>query len=234
MTYGELCYREDLISHVVTVKSIEHCYPTDNKSRPKLDALIKDVKEILPSLSFMAIEVTSLLSKVDVAQSSLFALKDDVDSLLSLKTENIEVSSALSDGEKVQSVDVPHTSEAQLSLAMRKTEEDDYADDVEFTPIVPSISERVSALATILTEEDEEEEKEKEEDKKPKIPEAGDDLGGDDNDDDDEEDEFFIQHTPHTTVEGILFRELESKRRGLLKGTNNPTLAKVKDWLKET
>ncbi|KAI3758351.1 hypothetical protein L6452_05911 [Arctium lappa] len=53
----------------------------------KLDELTKDVKEILPTLSSIAIEVTSLSTKADVIQSFIEMVKIDTDSRSSLKTE---------------------------------------------------------------------------------------------------------------------------------------------------
>ncbi|KAI3771407.1 hypothetical protein L6452_02571 [Arctium lappa] len=119
----------------------------------------------------------------------------------------VEFAIALSEEENVQSVNAPQTTEAKnhISLAVRSVEEDEYSDDVELSPIVPSISEApFTVLAPIVTEANDKEE-EAEDDEELEIPDTGAHLGGDDNDDD--EDEFFIQHTPSTTVKGTSINE---------------------------
>ncbi|KAI3707525.1 hypothetical protein L6452_26136 [Arctium lappa] len=128
--------------------------------------------------------------------------------------EEIFETTTLSEGDQVQSVNAPQISDAknQLSIAVRTVEEDEYLDNAEITPIVPSISKARSTTPVPIVTEANVKKEEAKDDEELEIPDTCVDLGGDDDDNDDDDnddddDDFFIHHTPSTTVKRISINE---------------------------
>lgn len=76
---------------LVTNPKLSYAQVSNTIASPKLDALTKEVKEILPSISFMATEVTNLVTRVDVVQSSLSFIKTVVYALKASLVANTTV-----------------------------------------------------------------------------------------------------------------------------------------------
>ncbi|KAI3759216.1 hypothetical protein L6452_06853 [Arctium lappa] len=149
---------------MVTGPEQSYAQVSTNFSNPKLDALSKDVKEMMPTLSSVATyksgSFADLEKKVLAFNAPTPLPRDDEKEgkkTVQIKGEKPSEDVALSEEEHIQTLvaQPPQSFEAQLE------DEDDYSDDAEVILIIPSSSEVVStAPSIIITEDDDDKEEE--------------------------------------------------------------------------